>query len=322
YLTLTNLDDKDIDRIIEMNVSPINISVHTTNGELRSFMLQNPAGADSLRFMYRLAKAGISINYQVVLCTGINDSAELEKTLDDLIELYPSTRSISVVPVGLTAHRTNLHELQPLGKQEAIDALDLVVRKHKYCREQFGTGLIYAADELFILAGIEIPEPQYYDEFPQIENGVGMTSLFESEFLSSLADCSAVDSAPIDIVTGTIANRMMSKLMKQAKQRFDDLNYRIHCIENKFFGGNVTVAGLLTATDIMNQITPEDMLGDKMLIPSSMLRSEGDIFLDDLTPEHLSKRYNAKIITVSNGHELVETFSKQEKESWQNPPSQ
>ena len=308
YLTLTNLDDKYINRIIEMNISPLNVSIHSTNPDVLRLMLGNRKAPDSIKKVQRLAKAGIHLNCQIVLCKGVNDKEELDRTLKDLTSLYPSVQSISVVPVGLTGHRKGLYELKDFSIDDAKETLDIISKWHNYSKKHYEIGLVYAADEWFLKVKEDIPDISYYDEMLQKENGVGMLAQFKEEFFTALEDLDEISSLGIDLVTGEMAFPFMQELMRIAKDRFPSLNYRVHRVKNEFFGGNVAVAGLLVGKDIMKQIPKEDIIGEKILIPSSILRSEGDLTLDDISLEQLSSFFSKEVIAIADGYDLVDTF--------------
>ena len=314
YLSLTNLTDRDIERIIEMNISPVNVSVHTTNPELRNYMMGNPDAGRSLEKLYRMAQAGIGINCQVVLCKGVNDKEELDSTLNKLTSLYPSVLSISIVPSGLTGYRANLKKLEPFSKEDALLVLKGIEKRHKICSKEFGNGLVYPADEWYILADKPLPELNFYGELYQLENGVGMLALLKSEFLDALESCKEFSGVTLDIVTGEAAYGWICSLFKKAKEKFPQIVCRIHCIKNIFFGGRITVAGLLTATDIMTQLKPENVHGGKIAVPRSVLRGDGDLFLDDITLEEFSGFYKKQVVVVSNGYELFDAANNTNKE--------
>ena len=307
YLTLTNLDESHISRLIEMNISPLNISIHTTDAELLSFMLNNKNAGESYTKVKKMAEAGIKLNCQIVLCKDINDGEKLRESLNDLVSFYPSVQSISVVPAGLTAFREGLFELKDFTKDDAINTLTIINDVHEECRKHFEVGLVYAADEWFLKAGMDIPELLYYDDMLQKENGVGMSALLEAEFCDALSKAKKLSSFVLAI-TGELAYPLIEKLMSKAAKRFPTLKYRVLSIKNEYFGGNVGVAGLLTATDILNQLQKEDVTEDKILIPRSMLRSEGDITLDDISLTYLEAYYKKKISAISDGYELLEAL--------------
>ena len=305
YITLTNLGDAEIQRIIDMKISPVNISVHTTNPELRCRVMGNRFAGQRLEYLYRLAEAGVELNCQIVLCRDINDGTELETTLKRLIGLYPSVQSIACVPAGLTSHREGLPELIPYDRDSAVRTLDIIERCNKQCRAAYGVGLVYPSDEFFLLAGREIPELGYYDDLRQLENGVGMLALFKDEFLAVLEDAEpSAEKNSFTIVTGVLAAPAVAELAEKAKQKRPALDCEVVAIKNDFLGGNVTVAGLLTAKDIYNQLKNATEKSD-ILITECMLRSEGDMFLDSVTVDELSGMLGRRIIPNSGGEALA-----------------
>ena len=307
YVTLTNLSDHDVDRIIRMKISPVNISVHTTEPELRCRMMGNRFAGDSLRHLYRLAGSGADINCQIVLCRDWNDGEHLRKTLTDLTDLCPAVGSIAVVPVGLTGHREGLTELRPFDKESAREAIDIIRPFQEMCLEKYGDRIVYPSDEFYIIAEEELPSADEYGEFKQIENGVGMVSLFEDEFISAL-DMEDGDSEEryADVVTGMMSKDMIDGLMERMGEKFPNTHVTVHAVRNDFFGPTITVSGLLTATDILAQVRREDVMGDRIILPESVLRRDGDRFLDDVTKEEFEERMGLPIRTNENGGDLLD----------------
>jgi len=308
YVTLTNMKQADIDRIIKMHISPINISVHTTNPALRCRMMGNRFAGEKLDYVRQLAKAGIKINAQIVLCKGINDGEELKRTMADLGTLYPSVSSVAVVPVGLTAHRDNLYHLDPFEKEDALEVLDII---HSFTDEfmsKNGTRLIYPSDEFFVLAQKKIPGADYYGDFEQLENGVGMTALLLDEFESEYKHLKACDRVvAADLVSGELAAPLIEKLAAKLKQKYPNLTYRVHPVKNDFFGGNVTVAGLVTGRDIIAQLQG-DLVSDRLIVPACMLRHEQDKFLDDTTIPELESALGVTVqICENDGYSFITT---------------
>ena len=300
YITLTNLSDADIDRIIKMRISPVNVSVHTTDPDLRTRLMINPHAGTSLRYLTRLAQAGIKINTQVVLCPGINDGPALSRTLCELGALWPAVQSIACVPVGLTKHRAGLPELHPYDKNTAkavVETVEAFAQKHYECK---GVRLAYPADEFFLLAGLELPKAAYYGDFDQLENGVGLLALLEDEFLDALEneEPRKVDKL-VTIATGAAAFPMLSALAKRAEERFLGLKINVKLIKNDTFGHTITVAGLLTGRDVAAQLGGQ-ALGDEVLLSASMLRHERDRFLDDETPESVAAALGVPVTPVDN----------------------
>lgn len=309
YITLTNITEHEVERIIKMHISPINISVHTTNPDLRVKMMANKNAGKALQIIDRFNSAGIKLNCQLVLCPGYNDGEELERTLSDLSRLE-NAECIAAVPVGLTAYREGLAEIEPFNKQTAGAVLDIIDKYGDICLKKYGQRRIYGADEFYLLAEREIPEADYYGDFLQLENGVGLWSLLRSEALDALNDCDykLEDERSISLVTGEAAYPLIKMIADKCMGKNPILKARVFPIKNNFFGGKINVSGLVTATDIEAQLKNED-LGEELLIPSVMLRAEGDMFLDSVTVDELSKRLGVRITPVNNdGYELVDAI--------------
>ena len=308
YITLTNLTEHEIERIIKMHISPINISVHTTNPELRVKMMKNPSAGKVLPLINRFNDAGIKINCQLVLCPDYNDGKELEKTLEDLTKLQ-NVECIAAVPVGLTDHRENLEDLKSFDKKTASDVLDIIDKFGDYCVEKYGSRRVYGSDEFYLLSEREIPSADYYGDFLQLENGVGLWALLKSEAESALEDIETTNfDRKISMATGVAAYPLISDIANKCKEKNDKLDCTVYPIVNDFFGHKITVSGLVTATDIIKQLKDID-LGEELLIPSSMLRSDGDMFLDSITLCELSKKLNTQITPVDNdGYALVDSI--------------
>ena len=310
YITLTNLHDKDIDRIIEMHISPVNVSVHTTNPDLRVKMMHNKRAGEVLSYLDRLSAAGISICGQIVLCKGLNDGDELTRTMYDLEKYFPSLKSVSVVPAGLTKFRDGLYFLEPFTKEECKQGIETVNDFGDKCLSKHGTRLFYCSDEFYIKAGEELPEECYYEEYSQIENGVGMLTSLSSEVFYELEyiDEYKKEFKPprkVSLVSGYAAYKHLNNLCREIQSRIYGIEITVYPIKNNFFGENITVAGLLTATDIIDQLQAKD-LGDQLLFPSCALRADGDVFLDDKTPEELSKALGVPVIPCENdGVDLI-----------------
>ncbi len=310
YVTLTNLTDKDIDRIIEMHISPVNVSVHTMNPQLRVEMMKNPNSGTSLKYLNTLANAGIKLNTQLVLCPGINDGKELEFSLSELGKLYPAVQSIACVPVGLTKHRENLPKLELYTKETAAEVIDTVDDFNAHFKHFNGEAIAYAADEFYICAKREIPDEEYYGDYPQLENGVGMWRLLETEFNSALEneDFTLEKVRNITAVTGTAAYPLIKKLAEKAEKKYNKLIINVEEIKNTFFGESVTVSGLLTGQDIAAQLA-EKSLGDAVFVPDNALRDGEEVFLDDITLSGLSEKLGVPVIAVqADGYELLEKF--------------
>ncbi len=300
YVTLTNLKDSDIDRIIKMRISPVNISVHTTNPTLRVEMLRNRFAGDCLRYLEKLDSAGIALNLQFVLCRGINDGFALRESLSDVTKLQ-NIESIALVPCGLTGHREGLYPLKPFDSDSAAQVIDIANSFGDMLEKERGMRLIYPSDEFFLLSGREFPTEEYYEGYPQLENGVGMIRSDMDEFSECLANLPDLDyNRKITIATGYAAFDFISKMANMAMEKYKNLTVKVRPIRNDFFGGSVTVSGLVTGGDIIKQLSDCD-LGDELLIPENMLRAEGDLFLDNVSLTELSDALNINVRVVEKG---------------------
>lgn len=310
YITLTNLSERDADRIIKMHISPVNVSVHTMNEELRVKMMKNKNAGRCLSYLKRFAESGIKLNTQLVLCPGINDGKELEYSLSELSKLYPAVSSIAAVPVGLTKHREGLYPLCEYTKETAKEVIDIIEKFGNDFKEKHGTRLAYASDEFYLKAELPLPEEDYYEDYPQIENGVGLWKSLESEFMSTLSlDKTKEYDFTVSIATGTAAYPLIKKLTEALNERYEKARVNVYEIKNDFFGHSITVAGLITGKDLISQLKGKE-LGERLLIPEVMLRSERDMFLDNVTVEEAEKILNIKIETVSNdGFDLYDTIT-------------
>ncbi len=309
YITLTNITEHEIERIIKMHISPINISVHTTNPELRVKMMKNKNAGNVLSIIKRFNDAGIKINCQLVLCPGYIDGQELERSLEDLTNLQ-NAECIAAVPVGLTKYREGLTELTPFNKQTAGETIDIIDRFGEKCLEKYGSRRVYASDEFYLLSKRSMPNAEYYGEFLQLENGVGLWSLLLKEATDAIEyeDYKLENKRKISIVTGVAAYPLITEIVDKCKQKWDNLECRVFEVKNNFFGEKITVAGLVTATDMKEQIKDND-LGEEMLIPTVMLRNEGDMFLDSVTVEELSKDLKVKVTPVQvDGYSLIDAI--------------
>ena len=306
YITLTNLTDADIDRIIKMKISPINISVHTTDPELRCFMMKNRFAGGSLRFLRRLADAGLDVNAQIVLCRGVNDGEKLDRTMNDLVSYYPALQSVSVVPAGLTDHREGLYPLEPFTPEECASVIGQVNAFGEKMIDSIGTRLFYAADEFYIKSGTPLPDEDYYEGYPQLENGVGLITSMRAEFFDGMID--VTDDIPpkkCSIATGEAAYDFICSLVSALTEKCPSLDCAVYKIRNDFFGKNITVAGLVCGCDIAKQLAGKP-LGEKLYIPSVILRSENDMFLDSMTLDELSDILGVDIEYVNNdGYDFI-----------------
>ncbi|MBR4173402.1 MAG: DUF512 domain-containing protein [Clostridia bacterium] len=309
YVTLTNVSDEELSRIVSMHISPINISVHTTNPDLRVKMLKNPNAAKIFDTMKMLAAHGISMNCQIVLYPDYNDKAELDRTICDLESLYPYVMSCSVVPVGLTKCRDGLCKLTPFNADSSLETVRQIEGYQKKFRKKYGINLIYAADEFYINAHLPIPAPSEYDGFPQIENGVGLIASMQEEFDMAIKLVKpSVYHRNVVVATGEIAYDFILSLANRLMSVCKGLNITVFSIKNEFFGGGVTVSGLVTASDIMRTI-PDASAFDELFITECMLKSGDDIFLDDISLDELSKKLHVKITpTPNDGYAFIENI--------------
>jgi len=310
YISLTNISIFDIKRIISMRMSPVNISIHTTNPDLRVQMLGNQRAGAVLEYIGILAKGGISMNFQIVLCKGINDGAELDRTIADLARFIPSAVSLSVVPVGITKHRENLTNLELFDK---IEATNIIVQIHNWRSRlwaRYGRKFVHLADEFYILADCAVPDFGEYEDFPQLENGVGMLRLFIDDFADSINNMMPITHLDlrVSIVTGLAMNRVMTAIASILQNRFPGLIVEIIPIVNDTLGMRVTVAGLICGRDIINQLAGRD-LGDLLLVPQSALKYDTDIFLDNISLYEISEKLNVQVEAVPNeGAALLKTI--------------
>lgn len=309
YITLTNMKDKDIDRIIKYHLCPINISVHTTNPELRCRMLSNRFAGEALKKLDRLAEACIEMNGQIVLCRGVNDGEELKRTIEELSSYLPHMRSVSVVPAGLTKYREGLYPLELFNSEEAGEVIDMVESYQQTFYEQYGLHFIHASDEWYINAGRDFPEEERYDGYIQLENGVGMMRLLTEEFSQALSETDGDDRAHhISLATGYLAYGLIKELADKTMQRFPNIIIDVYRIRNDFFGETITVSGLITAQDIIAQLKGKN-LGEVLLLPNNILRSGEDVFLDDLHLTDVEKALQVPVnIVKSSGKDLLNAF--------------
>ncbi len=309
YVTLTNMKDEDIDRIIDMHLN-VNISVHTTNPELRCKMMNNRFAGEKLKYLKRLADADIGMNCQIVLCPGLNDGDELKRSLDDLGKLAPAVKSVAVVPVGLTKFREGLYPLKLFDKDGAAETIRVIEEYQQKFLKDYGTRLVFPADEFYLTAGLPIPDNDYYEDYPQYENGVGMLRSLEDEFSRRMKE---IDRMPhklrnVSIATGAAAYEFISELVRSAEEKYPGLSCRVYKIINNFFGDTITVTGLLTGQDITEQLLGKK-LGGTLLLSESMVMRGSDIFLDDMTVPQLEKKLNVKIkLTPQDGAKLFDNI--------------
>ena len=313
YVTLTNMSEEDIDRIIRYHLSPINISFQTTNPELRCKMLHNRFAGESLKLVDRLYDAGIRMNGQIVLCKDINDGMELERSISDLSAYLPHLESVSVVPVGLSKYREGLYPLEPFNREDAKEVLSCIHKWQEKLYPVYGLHFVHASDEWYILAGEELPEGQRYDGYLQLENGVGMLRLLLEEFKSAMQELEEnknmtyVSEKPrtLSLITGKLAYPYIRRIADQMMERFPFLTIYVYAITNKFFGELITVSGLLTGSDIISQLKNKE-LGERILLPQNVLRNGEDYFLDDIKVTEMEKALQVKVdIVKSSGYDLV-----------------
>ncbi len=309
YITLTNLTEHEIERIIKMHISPVNISVHTTNPELRCKMMNNRFAGEKLEIIKRLDDAGIKMNFQLVLVPGYNDGDELERSLRDLSS-YKNAQCIASVPVGLTKYREGLTEITPFNKETSLKVIEITEKQAEECEKRLGTRLCYAADEFYLKAELPIPPADSYGEFHQLDNGVGMWALFEKEAEAALNDMEEPMGAKrICCATGVAAYPLIKATVDKAANKWHNLKCNVYEIKNDFFGEKITVAGLLTGGDIINQLKGKE-IGDILLVPSNMLRFEGDLFLDSVSVEEMENALGVEVkIIEPDGYSFVEALA-------------
>ena len=307
YITLTNMSDHDVERMVQYHLEPINISFQTTNPELRCKMLHNRFAGDALKKVDKLYEGGIHMNGQIVLCKGVNDGEELERSIRDLTKYLPYLQSVSVVPVGLTKYRDGLYPLEPFTKEDAMKVLDTIEGWQKKIYEEYGLHFIHAGDEWYILAEREMPEEERYDGYMQLENGVGMLRLLMDEFDEALADIEGDDrKVEVSIATGKLAYPYLQKMIEKLQVKFPNVKVHLYWIRNDFFGEKITVAGLITGQDLIAQLKGRE-LGSKLLLPCNMLRDGEEVFLDDVTLIQVKDSLQVEIdIVKSSGWDFVE----------------
>lgn len=316
YVTLTNLKEKDIERIIRFKLAPINISVQTTNPELRCKMLHNRFAGQSLKLIDRLYEAGTPMNGQIVLCKGVNDGEELKRSIEDLTKYIPCMQSVSVVPVGLSKYRDGLYPLEPFTKEDACQVIDLIEMWQKKLYKEHGIHFIHASDEWYILAERPLPEEERYDGYIQLENGVGMLRLLEDEVAEELSKREGDDRhRHVTIATGKAAAPSLKKHMQKIREKYPNVQAEVVTIINYFFGESITVSGLITGKDLMEQLEGRD-LGDCLLLPCNMLRSGKNVFLDDVTVEEVEERLKTPVQIIDEpGSDLVKAVVEENQET-------
>lgn len=306
YITLTNITEHEIDRIIKMHISPINVSVHTTNPELRCKMMNNRFAGDTLKYLKRFADAGITLNCQIVSCPGINDGDELVRTLTDLEAL--GVNMTAIVPVGLTRYRENLYPLVPYNKETAGQTIDIIEKMGDECVKKHGRRIFFPGDEFYLLAEREIPSPEFYEDFSALEDGIGMIAYLTDDVGWKLEELDADESLchKVTIACGEGVFPYMKRIMSMINEKFPNITINTRAIKNNFFGGGINVSGLVTGGDLIDQLRDDD-LGDRLIIPSSMLRFENDLFLDDVSTDDVERELGVTLVPINNnGNDLVE----------------
>ena len=309
YVTLTNMSDHDIERIVRYHLEPINISFQTTNPELRCKMLHNRFAGDALKKVDTLYESGIQMNGQIVLCKGINDGEELERSIRDLSKYVPCLQSVSVVPVGLTKYREGLYPLEPFTREDAVKILDTIHRWQDKFYEEYGIHFIHAGDEWYILAGEEMPEEERYDGYLQLENGVGMLRVLENEFEEAYEKVDGDDrDRELSIATGFLAYPYIQKMASRIEEKYSNTQIHVYPIRNDFFGELITVSGLITGQDLIHQLQNQK-LGDRLLLPCNMFRSQEEVFLDDITLAQVEDALQVRAdIVKSSGQDFIDVI--------------
>ncbi len=311
YVTLTNISEHEIERIIKLHISPINVSVHTTNPELRCKMLNNRFAGEALSVLKRFADGGIMINCQIVSCPGINDGEELDRTLGDLEALFPQIESIAVVPVGLTGFREGLYPLKSYNKDTARATLEQIEKWGDKFTKEYGRRTVFASDEFYLKAGIAIPDADFYEGFQQLEDGVGLMACLKDEFEWALSEREGSDiSREMTLACGKAPEAFLKELMLSLREKFPNVRVNVVGVENKFFGGEIDVTGLVTGVDLINALKGKE-LGGKLIISTAMLRHEGDLFLDDVSTDDVERALGVALVPVMNdGERLLDEILK------------
>lgn len=308
YITFTNMKDVDVDRIISYHMSPINISIHTTNPSLRIKMLKNKNAGKILEYLKKLYDAKIHMNGQIVLCKGINDGKELDRTISDLSKFLPLLQSVSVVPVGISNYREGLYHLEPFRDEDAKNVLEIIHKWQEKIKETYGKNFIHASDEFYIVANEKLPKEENYDGYLQFENGVGMMRLLIDEFYDILnnEELNSNISKEISLATAILPSAYIKKLLDDLKVKFPNININMYTIKNDFFGENITVSGLLTGGDIIKQLKGKD-LGEYLILPSNLLKDDEAILLDDIKITDIENELKVKIrLSKSSGKDLID----------------
>ena len=323
YITLTNLSEREIDRICALRISPVNISVHATDPALREAMLRHRRAGECLDIMKRFADAGIEMNCQIVSCPGVNDGPALDRTLADLGALHPAVASVAVVPVGLTKYREGLCHIDPYTPAQAAALIGQVEAFAAAFLEQHGTSLAWCSDEFYLLAGRALPEKAYYEDMNQLENGVGMLRLLQSQAELALEGeaLSDLTPPPFSIATGVSAAPFVEKIVDRCREKCGNIVGTVHPVANRFFGETITVSGLITGGDLIDQLRGKE-LGERLLLPSNMLRAGERVFLDDVTVEQVERELGVPVLALDaeSGFDLVDAMLGLDPESFPSPP--
>ena len=308
FVTLTNLSDSDLARIKEKKFSPLYVSVHATDDEVRKKLLGNPTSRPILPLLNELADSGITIYTQVVMCPDYNDGQVLQQTMTDLFALYPAVQNLAIVPVGLTKYRCGLYPLQEVTQQVAEKTIDMVEAFAAQCFQKTGTRFVYCSDEMYVCAKREVPPYEYYGDFEQIENGVGLVADMRYQFDLALRDATSAKKESFSVVTGVAATPFVQQVIDKAKHLFPNLKANVVTVVNKFFGETVTVAGLVVGRDIVDTLRDRKDVGDVLLLPRVMLRETEDVFLDGMTLDELRRAVGKKIVITSDGYEFCQAM--------------
>ena len=308
FVTLTNVTDQEIARIKDKKFSPLYVSVHTTDDDVRRKLLGNAKARPIMPLLAELASCGITLYTQVVMCPGYNDGQILRKTMEDLFSLYPAVQNLAVVPVGLTKHRCGLNDLQPVSEKCASATIDMVESYDAMCFAKTGQHFVYCSDEMYVIGKREIPNYEYYGEFEQIENGVGLVADMRYQFDLALRDAVSAQKGSFTVVTGVAATPFVQEVLDKAKRLFPELKINVITVVNKFFGETVTVAGLVVGQDIVSALKGRADVGDTLLLPRVMLKETEDVFLDGMTLDELKKTVGKKIVITADGYELCQAI--------------
>ena len=307
YITLTNLSEREAQRIIDLRISPINVSVQATEPQLRRTLLGNKNADKSIEYMRAFGKAGIEMNGQIVVCPDWNDGEHLKRTIEDLIDI--GFHSCSVVPVGLTQYRKGLADIKAVDKAKALEIIETVDHYGAICKKKFGTRMFFCADELYLTAELPLPDEDYYENYEQLDNGVGMLRNTTNEFLDALSDVENGVVPSFTIATGVAAAPFIERLVDEAKKKFPQLRGEVVAIVNDFFGHSITVSGLVTGQDLVRQLSARETLGERVIFPANMLRHGVDVFLDDVTPQQLSAAISRPVLSSeTDGYSLCDTI--------------